>query len=161
MTKGIIATIGSLLGIVGMVTIQLAGPEIRCFIGLQSESCLSLKLPSVFSRNSSTQTTPPHQVMTFSNGNRYEGELREGKPHGKGILTFADGRRYEGEFHQGQFHGKGILVFPDQTRYEGEFRHGRRSGQGLMTAPGSKPLNGIWKEDQLVSEFPAPIDQDR
>ena len=57
-------------------------------------------------------------------GGFYEGEIANGKPHGKGIQTFSDGMRYEGEFRDGKLHGKGIQTFPDGTRYEGEFRHG-------------------------------------
>jgi len=34
----------------------------------------------------------------YSNGNRYEGDFKAGKPHGKGIYTWANGEVYEGEW---------------------------------------------------------------
>lgn len=32
----------------------------------------------------------------YSNGNTYEGQLKDGKPHGRGIMTFPDGKVYDG-----------------------------------------------------------------
>jgi len=37
----------------------------------------------------------------YSNGNKYEGEFYNGKPHGKGIYTWANGEVYEGEWMVG------------------------------------------------------------
>ena len=37
----------------------------------------------------------------YSNGNRYEGEFRNGKPDGKGVYTWANGEVYEGEWKMG------------------------------------------------------------
>ena len=44
----------------------------------------------------------------FKNGNektdsKYEGEIREGVPNGKGTLFFPDGEKLEVEFKDGQF----------------------------------------------------------
>lgn len=43
----------------------------------------------------------------FANGDRYNGEYKNGKPDGKGIYTWANGSYYDGEFKNGLKHGKG------------------------------------------------------
>ena len=39
--------------------------------------------------------------IAFSDGRRYEGGLRNGRPHGYGVMTFPHGARYEGEWKNG------------------------------------------------------------
>ena len=38
----------------------------------------------------------------------YEGEVKDGVPHGKGKSTLSDGSIYEGNFKDGFPHGKGM-----------------------------------------------------
>jgi hypothetical protein len=40
---------------------------------------------------------------SFSNGNRYEGELRNNQMGGRGVYIFRDGQRVEGIWRQGVF----------------------------------------------------------
>ena len=44
------------------------------------------------------------------NGNKYEGDNQR-------TLIFADGDKYEGEYKNGKREGKGIMVFSDGHRY--------------------------------------------
>jgi len=44
---------------------------------------------------------------------KYEGEMKDGKPHGRGVAVWADGNRYEGDWQDGKPNGSGTL----QTRY--------------------------------------------
>ena len=39
----------------------------------------------------------------------YEGEWKDGKPHGRGKCIYADGVLYEGEWKDGQSHGYGKI----------------------------------------------------
>ena len=84
-------------------------------------------------------------------GERYEGEFRDGREHGRGVLTFADGkRRYEGEFREGKYHGHGVLIFANGTRrYEGEWREGKRHGRGILTIPNGIRYDGEWREGKM------------
>ncbi|KAF2974184.1 hypothetical protein EK904_013757 [Melospiza melodia maxima] len=66
--------------------------------------------------------------FTYSNGEEYRGEWKEGRRHGIGQLTFADGTAYVGHFENGLFHGCGVLTFSDGSRYEGEFVQGKFNG---------------------------------
>ena len=49
---------------------------------------------------------------TFPDGRRYVGEIREGKPHGRGVMTAPDGTRIEGEWREGEIHGRFIVTVP-------------------------------------------------
>jgi len=58
--------------------------------------------------------------------------LDAGQLHGKGVLTWADGESYDGEFIQGQRTGKGVYISQGGDRYEGSFTEGKRDGQGVL-----------------------------
>uniref|UniRef100_A0A3Q2Q6F2 MORN repeat-containing protein 4 n=1 Tax=Fundulus heteroclitus TaxID=8078 RepID=A0A3Q2Q6F2_FUNHE len=55
--------------------------------------------------------------FTYSNGEEYHGEWKEGLRHGLGQLIFSDGTCYTGQFENGLFNGCGVLVFPDCSRF--------------------------------------------
>ncbi|CAF4353126.1 unnamed protein product, partial [Adineta steineri] len=51
-------------------------------------------------------------------GNRYEGEMKDGKEHGKGHINFANGDKYTGIFVEGNITGQGVYINADGNRYE-------------------------------------------
>lgn len=64
----------------------------------------------------------------YKEGGSYEGELKDGKPHGKGILLSRLGRE-SGEFVDGSL-VNGIIQYVDGERYEGTLEKGMKVGQG-------------------------------
>jgi hypothetical protein len=103
------------------------------------------------------------------NGDRYEGEVRDGKFNGHGVYTASygdswegewrdgemrDGRgvhtstlsRYEGEFRGGEPNGRGVQTYDDGERYEGEFRDGRRNGHGVFTWLNGNRYEGEYRD---------------
>ncbi|XP_035883007.1 MORN repeat-containing protein 4 isoform X2 [Phyllostomus discolor] len=54
--------------------------------------------------------------FTYSSGEEYRGEWKEGRRHGFGQLIFADGGTYLGHFENGLFNGFGVLTFSDGSR---------------------------------------------
>lgn len=83
--------------------------------------------------------------FTYSNGEEYHGEWKEGLRHGLGQLTFSDGTCYTGQFENGLFNGCGLLVFPDGSRYEGEFMQGKFQGVGVFTRFDNMKFEGEFK----------------
>lgn len=55
---------------------------------------------------------------TWVIGGVYEGDLKDGLPHGNGKITCADGTVYEGECKNGKRHGKGKYTLADGSVYE-------------------------------------------
>jgi len=76
----------------------------------------------------------------------YEGEMKDGKPHGRGIYIWSSGNVYEGEWKEGKQDGKGTITLTDGSFYEGEWKDNFMQGQGTKTWPNGQKYVGEWKE---------------
>jgi hypothetical protein len=78
-------------------------------------------------------------TATFSSGNKYAGDYKNGKRNGFGVYTFTNGNKYVGEFKDNKRNGQGTLNFANGNKYVGEFKDDKINGQGTETfASGSK-----------------------
>ena len=88
--------------------------------------------------------------LTYRGGaGAYEGDMRAGTMHGRGVLIWVDGFRYEGEFSEGRQHGFGTLFRANGDRYEGAWRHGRPHGHGTFTTADGETYEGAWRDGCL------------
>ena len=76
----------------------------------------------------------------------YDGAMRDGRMHGRGILDWANGFRYEGELRDGKQHGQGTLIQASGDRYVGGWRNGRPHGQGTYTQADGTTFEGAWRD---------------
>ena len=82
----------------------------------------------------------------YSNGDYYVGEFLDKNyksknliKNGNGILTFSNGDKYDGIFLADKFNGKGIYTWGNGDRYDGEWKNGEKIGYGLYNyANGNK-----------------------
>lgn len=86
---------------------------------------------------------------------QYRGELRAGRPHGKGVKTWPNGDRYEGEFVEGRKEGTGMYVWGPRSRwagqrYTGGFANDKRHGYGVYEYPNSERYAGPWENDRFT-----------
>ena len=79
---------------------------------------------------------------------KYEGEITDGKPNGKGIETFPNGEKYVGEFKDGEYHGQGIYTWKDGRKYVGKVKDGECHGQGTFSSKDGETFVGEWKDDE-------------
>jgi hypothetical protein len=81
--------------------------------------------------------------LTLEDGSIYEGDIINGKPHGKGKLTLTFGI-YEGDFVNGVRTGKAKLVYSNGDIYEGDYTNGKRTGVGKYTFANGESYEGDW-----------------
>ena len=85
---------------------------------------------------------------------KYEGQVKDGKPHGQGIIHFAydneyHGETYEGTFKEGVIHGSGTMIWTGPfagERYEGEHRDGEPNGQGTYYGASGNRYEGEFRD---------------
>jgi hypothetical protein len=94
------------------------------------------------------QTLTPQVTYTLPNGDRYVGQVKDGKYNGQGTYTWANGDKYEGEWKDGKMHGLGMFTSANGIKYVGEFRDDKFNGQGTFTW-----ATGLWAGDKYVGEF--------
>ena len=85
----------------------------------KTKSLLLICLFSLFFINFSYSET-----INFSVGT-WEGDVKKGKAHGKGVLTFNTGLVYEGKMSKNRIHGIGKLTTQDGEVYEGKWKYGK------------------------------------
>ena len=72
-------------------------------------------------------------LLTYRGGKfTFEGNMKAGRRHGRGIIVSADGYRYEGEFVDGQPRGHGTTTLVNGGRYDGLHRAGNAAAEGTV-----------------------------
>jgi len=76
--------------------------------------------------------------LKMDDGSYYEGQVKNGLPHGKGIQVYSNDdnpkffKRYEGEWKNGIKNGNGKAYHSSGTYYKGNWKNGDLHGQGSM-----------------------------
>lgn len=71
----------------------------------------------------------------YDSGDKYEGELHQGEPHGSGYYVYANGDSYKGEFQNGDKNGNGIEIFRKGDLIitsRGTFKNNLLNGKGVL-----------------------------
>ncbi|MCR5205963.1 MAG: transposase [Lachnospiraceae bacterium] len=89
----------------------------------------------------------------YSNGDRYEGELMDGKRNGTGTYTNYSGETYVGQWKNNLKHGHGILKLSDGTIYEGEWENDLKNGMFLLIYSDGDVDVSFWENDYWNSKI--------
>ena len=102
-------------------------------------------------KSSAASSTSNVKTINYSNGDRYRGEVRNGKRHGHGVYTFAEsGDRYEGDWVNGECTGRGVMTYEWGARYEGDWVNGQEHGHGTFTISDGSLLQGDWVNGNMT-----------
>jgi hypothetical protein len=92
------------------------------------------------------------RVVTFKNGDRYEGEFSAGFFHGWGTYHYRNGDRYEGEFAHDMKCGQGTYIYANGERYVGEFRDDMKTGRGSLSLADGSRYVGEFSRDAMTGQ---------
>jgi len=122
-------------------------------------------LPWEFSVPSAGMFAPPNKVINeivaspftgekadFYKDKFYEGEWKDGVPHGHGILYSSVGNMYTGSFVNGVFHGRGTRIWGNGDSFEGEWQNNERNGIGKITWLDGEWYEGEWRDDKRTGK---------
>ncbi len=73
-----------------------------------------------------------HSTSDFE---KYEGQSKDGKPHGRGNMTFRDGGFYFGEWQDGARHGNRSQQYSagsERDNYDGSWKDDQEDGQVVL-----------------------------
>jgi hypothetical protein len=108
------------------------------------------------------QGQPHGQIYSIDlNGNQYEGAYLAGKKEGKGIWMENDGTRYEGEFKDDYFSGHGSIAYAEGGRYTGQWKHGKFHGSGKAVYIGGQVAEGEFVDGLRAGQTRVPASKDK
>lgn len=85
----------------------------------------------------------------FISGDKYEGQFKDKKKHGKGTYYYPDGDIYEGEWKNDKKDGYGVFKDKDgKIWYKGTYKDGNRHGKGIFTYADGYVYEGEWKNNE-------------
>lgn len=99
--------------------------------------------------NHNNENLEGKEIIHYNNGDKYEGQLLDGKRNGKGIYYFSDGNTYEGEFLDNHITGKGTYYYNDGDKYEGQVLNGEKNGKGKFYFSGGGRYKGEFRNDKM------------
>jgi len=82
--------------------------------------------------------TNGHGTFIKDNGNKYEGQFKNGLQNGEGTFIFTNGNKYIGQWKDGKRHGHGIFTTTGGSKYDGQWENNYRKGAGTFTKVNEK-----------------------
>mmetsp|Transcript_3372 Transcript_3372/g.12195 ORF Transcript_3372/g.12195 Transcript_3372/m.12195 type:complete len:484 (-) Transcript_3372:115-1566(-) len=98
---------------------------------------------------------PEWESMIYPDGSRYEGLMKDGQCHVRGVFMYSDGDKYAGEYRDNNMHGLGEYQWDNGTTYWGQWKDNQMHGCGVKGAPNNRGLvfeHGEWINDEKLAD---------
>jgi hypothetical protein len=92
-------------------------------------------------------------TLTYTSGDKYVGQFKNGQPDGQGTLFYINGNKYIGEFRKNIIDGQGVIIYANGDKYEGMLTNGMREGQGILTYANGGKYVGMWVNGEPVKNL--------
>ena len=92
-----------------------------------------------------------HGKGTYNNsdGSKYVGDWAHDEKSGHGVYTWPSGSKYDGEWKAGNMHGKGTKYYANGNKYVGDWANDQKTGHGVYTWPTGNRYEGEWKDGNM------------
>lgn len=120
-------------------------------------SCITLREIYEGEFNEAGQYHGEGHLLSFHNGESYNGGWEKGKRNGRGTCIYANGSSYIGEWKNDLYHGPGSLLEENGREYSGDFAFGKRMCVRIGLSPASDPLEERlrWQDYQAFVVMPS------
>ena len=89
-------------------------------------------------------------TFKWPNGDQYNGEWKNEKPHGLGTFKWVDGTKYIGDWKFGLEDGQGTVTWANGDKYIGGRKNGQADGQGTFIFANGTTQSGEWRNGNLI-----------
>ena len=90
------------------------------------------------------------KTINYSNGDRYEGPIYEGRKNGKGVYYFKNGDKIFGNFIGDKLRGRVNYYYKNGDTREGEMINGKLNGGAFFVTKGKDQYKEVWKDGDLI-----------
>ena len=89
-------------------------------------------------------------TFIWPNGDKYNGNWKNEKPHGLGTFIWVNGTKYIGDWEFGIQNGQGTVTWANGDKYIGGRKNGEADGQGTFIYANGTAQSGEWKNGNLI-----------
>ncbi len=88
-------------------------------------------------------------VYLYNDGNKYDGDWKNGKKNGTGTQVFKKKKeKYDGKWHNDKKHGKGKYTYKNGEVYDGDWVNDHRNGKGTYSYKNGDRYEGDWVDNK-------------
>ena len=88
----------------------------------------------------------------YSNGNKFEGEYKNGQKEGYGVYYYSNGDKFEGKWKNNNKEGYGIYYYSSENRYEYEFYNKNKDNEDNEDNEHDLSSFGYQNKEDFISE---------